>query len=989
MKNIFLFAGTSEGRKIAEHLAERKIHTDVFVVSGYGADLLPKSPDLMIHIGRLDQKGILAKIRELAPDLVVDATHPYAAEATENICLAAKQAGVRYIRVERGLEELNAETKDPDRENKEFLGTDCILVPDAASAAEYLKTQTGAIFLTTGSKELAAFAGVPELKDRIFVRVLPSGKVLESCEKLGVDGRHLIMMQGPFSEDLNYAMFQSTNAKWLVTKNSGKAGGFLEKCRAANRLGMGILVIGRPKVELSEDAEVMSPAAFLKLIGRDLYLIGMGPGALSLVSEEARSAILKADLLLGSKRMIELAHEVVKEAGGNPKPYFTTYRPTEMKTYLDAHSEMKSAAFLYSGDIRVYSGAQQAEEIFEGDDRIHHIYGLSSVEYMEEQCGIEKGRSRLISIHGREADLKAEIAAHRYVTALLGGSESFRKICGELGADPKTRRVKITLGERLSYPDERLTRGLPKDFLKAEIDSLSIAVFENEWMKRLLPRVMVAAPKSGSGKTTLTCGLIRAFQNRGRKVAAFKCGPDYIDPMFHASTLQVKTGNLDSFFTKPEELRSIFAGRAQDQDLSILEGAMGFYDGLGGISDRASSWEIAEITKTPVILVVDAKGASLSLVPVVEGLLSFRKEPRIRGLILNRVSKGFYPRLKSLLEEQLKEQGFDLPVLGYLPENPAFAVPSRHLGLVAPEEMESRRNWADLIAGQLEETVDLDEIEKIALAAPELDGAIDAQKGAVPDIKEGICAEGPGKGIKVSPNDPDNQILIPENGHKEDLSKANKTIRLAVARDQAFSFYYTENEEFLRSLGADLIWFSPLHDRHFPQNADGLILGGGYPELFTEALWKNETMRQEICRAVKAGLPTIAECGGYLYLLDLLTGRDGEKRSMCGVISGEAADAGHLVRFGYFRAETAKDGIFGPKGTTLLGHEFHYWESTNIGDGFLMSKPPGKRTWQEEIYTDTLAAGFPHFYYPGCPEAIENFLQVCRRKRRGNAGNQD
>ena len=264
MKNIFLFAGTSEGRKIAEYLAERKIHTDVFVVSGYGADLLPKSPDLMIHVGRLDQKGILAKIRELAPDLVADATHPYAAEATENICLAAKQAGVRYIRVERGLEELNAETKDPDRENKEFLGTDCILVPDAASAAEYLKTQTGAIFLTTGSKELAAFAGVPELKDRIFVRVLPTSKVIAECEALGYKPSRIIAMQGPFSREMNVAMMHAFDIKYLTTKDSGDIGGVAEKISAAAECGVKVLCVDRPNLAYPEVCR--TPEELVKLL---------------------------------------------------------------------------------------------------------------------------------------------------------------------------------------------------------------------------------------------------------------------------------------------------------------------------------------------------------------------------------------------------------------------------------------------------------------------------------------------------------------------------------------------------------------------------------------------------------------------------------------------------------------------------------------------------------------------------------------------------
>ena len=462
---------------------------------------------------------------------------------------------------------------------------------------------------------------------------------------------------------------------------------------------------------------------------------------------------------------------------------------------------------------------------------------------------------------------------------------------------------------------------------------------------------MIAALKSGSGKTTITCGLIRAMQRRGHSLAVMKCGPDYIDPMFHAQTLGVKTGNLDSYFLDRERLRGLLLRRTEDADFAVIEGVMGYYDGLGGTTTRASSAEAAEWTETPVLLVVDARGASVTLVPVLRGVLEADRTHRIGGLVLNRVSRSFYPTLKALLEEKL-----GIPVVGHLPEDKSLIVPSRHLGLCSPAELEDSRAWADRLADTLEETVDLDLVEKLA--------------GTAGELKLNETEESAGSAGRESGEIARRAFFCPE--------PAACRVRVAVARDEAFSFVYKENEEMLENMGAEIVPFSPLHDGHFPDHVAGMILSGGYPELFAEELRRNRAMMEEVGAAVQSGMPTIAECGGFLYLQQDLTDKEGRVTPMCGVLSGHGYATDHLVRFGYCEARTRRDGLFGPAGTVMKGHEFHYYDTTDNGEGMDVRKPVGKRRWTAEVYSDTMAAGFPHFYYESSPQAVASFLWACR-----------
>ncbi len=456
-----------------------------------------------------------------------------------------------------------------------------------------------------------------------------------------------------------------------------------------------------------------------------------------------------------------------------------------------------------------------------------------------------------------------------------------------------------------------------------------------------LPRVLIAAPASGGGKTTVTCGLLQALLNRGLRPASFKCGPDYIDPMFHRSVLGVPGHNLDLFFTAEDIVRGLLADGAAGCDIAVLEGVMGYYDGVGTGDDCASSRHLADATETPVVLVVDAKGASLTLAALVHGLCTFRAPTRIRGVILNRCSAAFCEKIAPAI---VRECG--VPVLGCLPADGAFAIQSRHLGLVTAAEVEGLREKIACIAAQIEQTVDIGALLAIARSAPPLAGVLPAlQKGA--------------------------------------------PVRIAVARDGAFCFYYAENLSMLERLGAELCFFSPLRDAALPKGARALYFGGGYPELHAEALAANAQMRVCVKAAAVGGMPVLAECGGFLYLLEHLCGPDGTAHPMAGALPGRAENTGALRRFGYVELHAGRDNLLCEAGDTLCAHEFHHWDSTNNGGAFTAQKAaekifarqsdaPAAAGWRCIHANDTMFAGFPHLYFWANPAAAQRFVAAAR-----------
>ena len=443
----------------------------------------------------------------------------------------------------------------------------------------------------------------------------------------------------------------------------------------------------------------------------------------------------------------------------------------------------------------------------------------------------------------------------------------------------------------------------------------------------MTPRLMFCAPASGSGKTTVTCAVLRALLRRGLRPMACKSGPDYIDPMFHSRVLGAQSCNLDLFFFSRSAARALLARNAEHADVTVLEGAMGYYDGIA-MSSNASAWDLACTTDTPAVLVVDGRGRALSAAAEVQGFRSFRQPSRIAGVVLNRVSPMLYPRLAETIT---RETG--LPVFGYLPVMEDCVIESRHLGLVTAAEIGDLQEKLDRMARQAEQTMDLDGLLALARSAPALD-----TEAPAPEPVPGR----PG---------------------------------IAVARDKAFCFYYEASLQVLRDLGAELIPFSPLKDAALPENIQGLYLGGGYPELYAETLSHNETMRRSVYEAVTGGMPTVAECGGFLYLHRTLKDPSGTSWPMAGVLDAEGYPTGKLSRFGYVTLTAEDDSLLFRRGETMPAHEFHYWDSTAPGRDFLARKPQSTRHWQAGVATETLYAGFPHFHFASKPETARRFLE--------------
>lgn len=489
-----------------------------------------------------------------------------------------------------------------------------------------------------------------------------------------------------------------------------------------------------------------------------------------------------------------------------------------------------------------------------------------------------------------------------------------------------------------------------------------------------VPRLLFAAAASGSGKTTITCGIMAALRQRKLRVAACKCGPDYIDPMFHREVLGVPSENLDLFFCAPETLKSLFLRHAEAAEITVAEGVMGYYDGMSLGSEAASSYEVAKTLGFPVILVVPCKGMALSVVPTILGMLEFRKDSHIRGILLNRISGMLYPRMKQMIEDELQKRGYSIPVVGYVPEQELFHLGSRHLGLVLPEEIENLRERMNRAGEELSGTVNLELLLEIAREAPKISGEMQETKREASEIKRkapGTAENAPepaGNAPEISGEMPEAKREVPEAG-----------VRIAVARDEAFCFYYQDNLDLLRRLGCELVPFSPLRDACLPEGIHGLILGGGYPELYAKQLSENRSMCRAVRREIQNGLPCIAECGGFLYLHKELEGADGAEYEMAGVISGKAFRTGRLGRFGYIRLRAKEDSRYLQKGEELRGHEFHYWDSTANGGDCLAVKPEGTRSWDCVHMEEGLFAGFPHIHFYSNPGFAERFVSTCRK----------
>lgn len=451
-----------------------------------------------------------------------------------------------------------------------------------------------------------------------------------------------------------------------------------------------------------------------------------------------------------------------------------------------------------------------------------------------------------------------------------------------------------------------------------------------------LKRIMLAAPKSGSGKTTITCALLQSLKDRGQNVVSYKCGPDYIDPMFHRRVIDIPSKNLDTFFTDEETTRDLLISGRNEDDFVVMEGVMGLFDGLGGTREEGSSYHLAKVTDTPIVLVVDAKGMGRSVIPLIAGFLSYDKDKLIKGVILNRMSKSYYDIIKPLIEEELK-----ITVAGYFPDYKKLGIhslESRHLGLVMPNEIADIKDQLRAVSEELQKTVSIDIIIDIAQKATE----------------------------------------ISTNMGKEPLKPLAYTEKqkpvIAVAYDEAFCFYYDDNLRLLRAYGAELAFFSPVHDRNLPEGCSGILLGGGYPELYADKLSSNVEMMSRIRTAIQSGMPVVAECGGFMYLHSKLIDQEQKEYSMVGAIDAVCHYAGKLVRFGYINLGENKSNFL-PENEIIKAHEFHYYDSSLNGDACKAVKPVTGRSYPCVISGTNYWMGFPHLYYPSNPKFAESFVR--------------
>lgn len=454
----------------------------------------------------------------------------------------------------------------------------------------------------------------------------------------------------------------------------------------------------------------------------------------------------------------------------------------------------------------------------------------------------------------------------------------------------------------------------------------------------VMPRLMFGGTGSGCGKTTVTAAVLQALTARKMKLAPYKCGPDYIDPMFHRQITGSPSINLDSVFLEPEKLRRIFTWHMKGKDMALIEGVMGYYDGQGGGS-KGSSYHVASITKTPVVLVVRPEGTALSVAASVQGFKNFREDSMIQGVILNGVREGMYNFYRKLLEEEI-----GLKVYGFLPKDSKVSLESRHLGLVTAAEQERLSEKLSVLGELAEKYLDLDGLLALAKTAEPM---------AARDAFDEISPVG--------------------------------YVRLAVAMDEAFCFYYEDNLELLRRLGAELVPFSPMRDAHLPENIQGIYLGGGYPELYAKRLSENERMKEEIRQAAERRMPIIGECGGYMYLAESIQGGNMQKGGtsddreelwpMVGIVPGKCRMTGKLGPFGYVTGTVRKDSLIGMAGETFMAHEFHYSVMDGGAKDFILSKSNG-RGWSGGTAGEYLYAAYPHLYFYANPEIAENFVRA-------------
>lgn len=454
-----------------------------------------------------------------------------------------------------------------------------------------------------------------------------------------------------------------------------------------------------------------------------------------------------------------------------------------------------------------------------------------------------------------------------------------------------------------------------------------------------IPRLVIAGTSSGVGKTTIMAGLCRALRARNLRVAVFKIGPDYLDPTYHAKAASAVSHTLDGWMMGREAVLNTFRNVAHGCDIALIEGVMGLFDGASAVSDEGSTAEVAKWLDAPVLAVVDSSGIARTIGAIAQGLTTFDPDLRVAGILCNNVgSRGHL--------ELLRQASLKTPVLGGLPKEPALGFTERHLGLQAAQHSGTDDSVFEEWGRRVSEWFDLERILAVAADAPDLPAAADSE------------------------------------GHPQ---APPCRCRIAVARDAAFHFYYEDNLQRLRCLGAELVWFSPIADAHLPV-ADGLYFGGGYPELYADALSSNQSLTDEIRAFAGSCKPIYAECGGLMYLSSAIRTVDGNRYPMVGLIPGETIMRDRLQALGYVEVETMEPSILGPSGLYFRGHQFRYSELQDVSQS--LSRTYRLRGWfveegaREGYGSGNVLASYVHAHWASNPSVAAGFVQSCVTARK-------
>lgn len=451
-------------------------------------------------------------------------------------------------------------------------------------------------------------------------------------------------------------------------------------------------------------------------------------------------------------------------------------------------------------------------------------------------------------------------------------------------------------------------------------------------------RIVIAGTGSGVGKTTLTIGIMAALQKRGITVQGFKCGPDYIDPTYHSAVTGRPSRNLDSWMTGREAVKEIFERGSHASDISIIEGVMGMFDGKNPLTDEGSTADIGRILGAPIVLIVNIASMARSAAAIVKGFQQFGQGDNIVGVIANRAgSEGHYKMVKQAIEQEC-----GIPVLGYLPRDANIELPERHLGLVPSIERGELRPFFELLAEKVTAHIDLDLLMDLAAADP-----IDCKS-----------------------------VLFTS----KDQLEAPKRVKIAIAKDAAFHFYYPENLELLEAGGAECVFFSPLAGEEVPSDADGLYIGGGFPEEFAARLAAEEGVKASFLSRIEEGIPTLAECGGFMFLTEQIVDTTGTEYPMVGVIPGKVTMQSKLAALGYREATGVEGNFLLPSGEEARGHEFHYstFQANEGADVKAAFQSKGRLGTKADGYlTGNLVCGYTHLHFASNPNMVKEWIHAC------------